>query len=91
MSLNLDSPLIVSQSADIESNSIKWDSARTYLASQLENDMKYRLGIKELYMDRVKVRLKFNFNKASKNYARSRETLLRLNYLPLRLVKRLVK
>jgi len=41
-------------------------------------------------MDRVNTILNIYFNKGSYNNARGRETLLRLNYLPIRVVKRLV-
>lgn len=89
--LNLEEPLINFQSADVMVSSISWDSPRTYLASSLENDMKYRLGVQEFYMDRVNIRVKFQFTSSSSKHVRAREAFLRLNYLPMRLVKRLAK
>lgn len=88
--LGLDEPLVNFQSADVNLVSLKWNSNRTFLASQLENDVKFRLAIHEFYMDRVNTILNIYFNKGSYNNARGRETLLRLNYLPIRVVKRLV-
>jgi len=88
--LGLDEPLVNFQNADVNLVSLKWNSNRTFLASQLENDVKYRLAIHEFYMDRVNTILNIYFNKGSYNNARGRETLLRLNYLPIRVVKRLV-
>lgn len=91
MSLNVEEPFVDFQSSDNGLGSVAWDSPRTYVASSLENDLKYRIGIQEFYMDRVKIRVKWYFNPESVKYVRARETFLRLNYLPLRLVKRLVK
>ena len=41
-------------------------------------------------MDRASVRIQFTFNYSSQRQVRARETTLRLNYIPARLVKRLV-
>lgn len=89
--LKLEEPLVSLQSSDVWMSNVKWQSTRTFLASQLENDLKYRLGIQEFYMDRINLCLKFYFNSDSASYVRAREALLRFNYLPIRLVKRLIK
>lgn len=88
--LGLDEPLVNFQNADVNLVTLKWSSNRTFLASQLENDVKYRLAIHEFYMDRVNAILNIHFNIGSSKNSRGRETLLRLNYLPVRVVKRLV-
>jgi len=70
--------------------SVKFDTTRTFLDSKVENDLKYRLGVQEYFLDRAAFRLTFVFNAASARQTRARELLLRLNYLPVRLVPRLV-
>jgi hypothetical protein len=76
--------------ADGNSMSVKFDTTRTFLDSKVENDLKYRLGVQEYFLDRAAFRLTFVFDAASARQTRARELLLRLNYLPVRLVPRLV-
>lgn len=76
--------------ADINSLSVKFDTTRTFLDSKVENDLKYRLGIQEYFLDRVAFRLTFVLDSSSVGQTRAREMILRLNYLPIRLVPRLV-
>ena len=90
MKLGLDEPLVNFQNSDVNLVTLKWQSNRTFLASQLENDVKYRLSIHEFYMDRVNTVLNIYLNSGSSKDSRGRETLLRLNYLPVRVVKRLL-
>ena len=89
--LNVESPIVYYESSDEMVCNVTWSSLRTYLLSQIENEIKYRLGIQEFYMDKVSVVLKLKLNKDSSKYSSVRETLLRITYLPIRIVERLVK
>jgi len=88
--LKLEEVIVDFQGSDIQKASVAWESTRTFLSSSLENDLKYRLSIHEFYMDRTSLALKFIFNSTSQRQVRAREALLRLNYMPVRLVSRLV-
>lgn len=48
------------------------------------------MNINDFYMDRSFVNIKFVFNPNSSLNTETREMLLRLNYIPTRLVKRLI-
>jgi len=86
----LESPVVAFQGADLYRAVFELRANRTFLPSTLENDLKYRLGFQEFHMDRAAVRLAFVFNRGSAKQARAREAFLRLNYLPVRRLKRRV-
>jgi len=89
--LNLEETLNSLQGADISKHVFDVKRGRTFVQSALENDLKYRLMIHEFYLDKSKMRVRFEFNGASVEQVRTREALLRMNNLPVRLVKRVVK
>jgi len=86
----LEEPIITFAGSDVGGSQSRLKTTRTFLPSQLENDVKYRLAIHEFYMDRAELVVKFSFNNDSASNTVARESLLRLNKVPLRLVKRLV-
>jgi hypothetical protein len=79
------------ESADEQKLQVRIETTRTFLPSSLENDLKYRLGVQEFYLDKVHVVIKFVFNQTALSSVRGCESLLRMNYLPIRIVKRLVE
>ncbi len=86
----LDEPLIIYTGSDVVRSSVSFKLSRTFVSSSLENDLKYRLAIQEFYLDKSNLHVHFVFNEMSSTQPRSREALLRLNYFPIRLIKRLV-
>jgi hypothetical protein len=67
------------------------ETTRTFVDSKLENDLKYRMGIQEYYLGKAELRVVFDFNTQSSRKTRAREMLLRMNSVPVRFVRKLVK
>ena len=88
--INIEDALVYFQGSDNVNAVVSWSKLRTFLKSSLENDIKFKMNINDFYMDRSFVNIKFVFNPNSSLNTEAREMLLRLNYIPTRLVKRLI-
>jgi hypothetical protein len=66
------------------------DISKKFLESKIENDLKYRLGIQEYYLENVSLKLTAKFDSKSVGQVRARELRLRLNHLPLRILHRAI-
>jgi len=51
--------------ADVKHYRISFDSTRSLLNSKLENDLKFRLGIQDYYLEKVELHASASFNKQS--------------------------
>lgn len=76
--------------SDTKNVKVKVDSTRTFVLSQLENDLKFRFGIHEFYLGKMIMNVQFCFSETSHDDVKGRETLLRMLGLPIRVIKRLV-
>jgi hypothetical protein len=88
--INIEDSFVDFQGSDDVKANVVWSKLRPFLPSTLEDDLKYRFEIDEVYIDQSNIKIKFIFDSRSYNKVSSREMLLRLNYIPTRLVKRLV-
>ncbi len=86
----LEESFVAFEGSDSNNYSITLNTARAFIDSKLENDLKYRLGIQEYYVGKASVRLAFTFNAASRGQTRAREMLLRSKSVPVRLIHQLV-
>jgi hypothetical protein len=85
-----DTYVVHSSHANRTSHAFDYTTQRTLLPASFEADLKYRLGIQEYFVGRAHVRLSFDFNAASSRHHRARELVLRLNALPVRIVRPLI-